>query len=1176
MDDMVTCPVCNRANAPGGKFCSECGSALARTCPLCGSAAAPTAKFCAECGTALTNASAPVTEAAARAAPAAERRLVTVLFADLVGFTPLSESRDAEDVRELLSRYFETARSVIERYGGTVEKFIGDAVMALWGAPIAQEDDAERAVRAALDLVSAVETLGAEAGSSDLRLRAGALTGEAAVTLGAEGQGMVAGDLVNTASRIQAAAEPGTVLVGEHTRRASEAAVAYEDAGSYELKGKAEAVHLWRALRVIANRGGEGRAAGLEAPFVGRERELRLVKDLFHATAEEGKAHLLSVVGVAGIGKSRLAWEFEKYLDGLVAEIWWHKGRCLAYGDAIAYWALAEMVRMRCRITEDEAADSALRKLRAVVEDFIPDAEERTFVEPRLQHLLGLADRTAPDREDLFSAWRLFFERMAERGPVLLLFEDLQWADTALVEFVDYLLEWSRGFPIFVITLARPEVTERSPSWGASTRSFTSVLLEPLSNEAVDALLQGLVPGLSEEIRSQIRDRADGIPLYAVETVRMLLDRGLLEREGDEYRPVGTIEALDVPESLQALIAARLDGLEPEERRLLGDASVLGKTFAPRGLAALSGLPEETIEPLLASLVRKEVLTLQSDPRSPERGQYGFLQALVQRVAYEMLSRHDRKAKHLAAAAYLDGQAGLDPDEIAEVIAAHYLDAYRADEDAGDAAEIKAQAVDWLRRAGERAAALAATDDAQRAFDSAAELADDSQERARLLERAGELAFTGNRLDAAEERQREAQRLHEQAGGTHAAARAAAALGLTIWQRGRIEEAIGMMERAFDVLASDELDADTARLAAELGRLHHFAGNRANALARIEIALDFAEALRIPDLLAGALNTKSLILFRRPHESQALLNEALRIALENDLAPEALRAYNNLIVFMEETDRPEQVRAAVEEALSLARRRGDRFWEMRLTTHLAWACRDGGDWDQALSVTETLPPDTLDVSVLASRCGAAWIELERGRPHEAKAWLEGIPEPGDEATADQQVLSVSVWATMLRAEADGRLEDALDVLQSEVPRAVDKVTLGLSGLLQSTATLASAIGNPARAEEIAAPAEGLPPSAHTRAVDSQLHRIRANAAAARGDGVGAAEAFGLALAAARNLGFSPNLAPILHDYARWLIEDGRPDDAAPLLAEARELFAQMGATVWLQRLDELEPAAAVA
>ena len=405
----MTCPSCGTQNEVDRKFCGECGAKLALACTACGAANTPGVKFCGECGVPLGAEAGPLP---APTQPEAERRLVSVLFADLVGFTTLSESRDAEDVRELLSRYFDTARQVIGRYGGTVEKFIGDAVMAVWGAPVAREDDAERAIRAALDLVDAVSAL-----VSGLEMRAGVATGEAAVTVGADGQGMVAGDLVNTASRIQSVARPGTVLVGETTRRMSEAAIAYADAGEHELKGKTEEVRLWRALRVVGTRGGEGRSAGLEAPFVGRSAELRLVKELFHTTAEERKARLVSVIGIAGIGKSRLAWEFEKYIDGLIEDVWWHRGRCLAYGEGVSYWALAEMVRWRSGILEEEEPASARAKLRAIVEQFVPDGEEREWIEPRLQHLLGLTERTAPDQQDLFSAWRRFFELMTATGP---------------------------------------------------------------------------------------------------------------------------------------------------------------------------------------------------------------------------------------------------------------------------------------------------------------------------------------------------------------------------------------------------------------------------------------------------------------------------------------------------------------------------------------------------------------------------------------------------------------------------------------------------------------------------------------------------------------------------------------------------------------------------------------
>src|SRR5439155_6660826 len=295
-------------------------------------------------------------------------------------------------------------------------------------------------------------------------------------------------------------------------------------------------------------------------------------------------------------------------------------------------------------------AAPAMTKLQATLSEYVLDDEERRFVEPRLGHLLGLEERQAGEREELFGAWRLFFERLADADPVVMVFEDMHWADPSLLDFVEYLLEWARDHPLYVITLTRPELTERRPTWGAGSRTFSSLYLEPLSEKAMMQLLDGFVPGVPPELRERILARAEGVPLYAVETVRMLLDRGVLVPEGSVYRPPGPIETLEVPETLQALIAARLDGLSADERRLLQDGAVFGKTFTRQALAALSGLAVEQLEPLLASLVRKEVLGLQADVRSPEHGQYGFLQDLVRHVAYETLSRHERRARHLAAA----------------------------------------------------------------------------------------------------------------------------------------------------------------------------------------------------------------------------------------------------------------------------------------------------------------------------------------------------------------------------------------------------------------------------------------------------------------------------------------------------------------------------------------------
>ena len=472
------------------------------------------------------------------------------------------------------------------------------------------------------------------------------------------------------------------------------------------------------------------------------------MKDLFHASEEERRAQLVLVSGIAGIGKSRLAWEFEKYVDGLAADTFWHRGRCLSYGEGVAYWALAEMVRMRCGILDDEDAASAGVKLTQKLEEHLPDAEERRWVRPRIAHLLGLEDGIPGDEENLFSAWRILFERLAEQHPTVLLFEDVQWADAGLLDFIEYLLDWSRNQPLYVFALARPEFAEKRSTW-AGKRGYTQLYLEPLPVSAMNELLTGLVPGLPDDLRERVLERAEGVPLYAVETVRMLLDRGLLARDGDVYRPTGPIEQLEMPETLQALIAARLDGLTAEERHLVQDGAVLGKTFTKQGLGALTGMDAAALEPILASLLRKEVLSVQADPLSPERGQYAFLQDIVKRVAYETISRKERKAKHLATAEYLLSLPGSDEDEIVEVVAQHLIDALESAPDAPDAAEIRDRARGMLVRAGERAASLAATAEAQRAFERAADLTDDAPVKAELYERAGTMARTGARGEEA-------------------------------------------------------------------------------------------------------------------------------------------------------------------------------------------------------------------------------------------------------------------------------------------------------------------------------------------------------------------------------------------------------------------------------------------
>jgi len=1154
----VVCGACRAENEQGRNFCGECGGPLARVCPACGTANGAAARFCGECGTALVGAAA---QPAPASTPTAERRLVSVLFADLVGFTTLSESRDAEEVRELLSRYFETCRRLIELYGGTVEKFIGDAVMAVWGTPVATEDDAERAVRAALDLVAAVSALGDEVGAPQLRARAGVLTGEAAVTLGATGEGMVAGDLVNTASRVQSAAEPGSVYVGESTRRATEPTIVFEEAGAFELKGKEGLTPLWKALRVVSGARGALKSAGLEAPFVGRSRELRQIKDLFHDAAEQRKAHLVSITGIAGIGKSRLAWEFYKYFDGLPQLTYWHRGRCLAYGEGVTYWALADMVRMRCRITEDEEPASALAKLRAALEEHIPDPDERRFVEPRVAQLLGLVEHEAREKQDLFAAWRLFFERLADAYPTVLAFEDMQWADASLLDFVEYLLDWSRGSPIVVISLARPELLERRPTWGAGQRSFTALYLEPLPAEAMEELLAGLVPGLPGDVRDRILARAQGVPLYAVETVRMLLDRGLLVRDGAAYRLTGPVEALEVPETLHALIAARLDGLPPEERRLLQDAAVVGKTFTVGALAALAG-SEAGIEQLLAALARKEVLGVQADPRSPERGQYGFLQDLVRHVAYETLSKRERRARHLAAAAYLSTAFAEDEGEVIEVIASHYLAAHEAAPDAADAGEIRERAQGALVRAGEHARSLAAAAEALRYFAQAATLTDDPTERAALLDRAGFIAARAGQPDAARAQLEASIELYEAQGETHAAARVVSRLARVDAFTGRRDEAMARMERAFAVTSGDEPDEDLALLAARLAFGYWYGGDLERAAERAELALDIAEAHAYATALPLALRAKAGVANSRGHiqEAGALVSQALRLALEADVVEEAGTCYFWLSDRCFQRDDYARALEYLDEGLDLMRRVGDRAGESAFLSERTHALLMLGRWDEVQATSDDFSAERwasggLFLSLFEA---AVEVDVQRGRLEEARRVFALLSRLEESTDNQDRSTFLAVRASLHLAE--GRPGEALadGEVAVEAARifgiAAQSAKHGIVVALEA----ASALGQSAKLEELLALIDAVPLGTRPPFLDAQAQRIRARAAGEETGLGAAAERF-------RSLGIVFWLAVTQLEQAELLLRTGRAEQAGPLLEESSEILERLGASPWLAR-----------
>jgi class 3 adenylate cyclase/tetratricopeptide (TPR) repeat protein len=1095
--------------------------------------------------------------------------VTSVLFGDLVAFTTLAESRDPEEVRELLSRYFNECRTVIGRYGGTVEKFIGDAVMAVWGVPVALGDDAERAVRAGLELLQIASALGEEVGAPGLAMRVGIVTGEVAVTVGAAGEGMVAGDAVNTASRVQSTAAPGEVWVDETTRSLTSAAIAYEDAGDHALKGKAEPVRLYTARAVVASVGGAQRVDGLEAPMTGRNRELRLVKELFHASEESGRPSLLVVEGEAGVGKSRLAWEFEKYIDGLSYPVRWHRGRCLAYGEGVAFWALAEAVRGRLGLVETDPGGMVTEQLDAGLLRFVPDPEEQAWLRPRLLVLVGAGPAGSFAREDLFAAWTVFFERVGEGDkPVVLVVDDAQHADEGFLGFLDHLLAGAR-FPVFVVALARPGLLERRPDLATNRRA--SVLhLGPLGDKDMAKLLDGLVAGLPPAARTALAERADGVPLFAVETVRALIDRNLVLPIEGRYvlvDPEGLdLGAVGAPASLHALVAARLDALAPSERRVVADASVLGAAFTREAIEALAGdvpdLPEA-----LDSLVHLQILAVQADRLSAEFGQYRFEQAVVRQVAYETLSRRDRKARHLAVASY--HQTLVDPgDEVAPLVAQHYLDALEASTTSdADRDALAAAAIGWLEKAADRARRLGSPGEGLRHLENALTLARDPATTARLDEAAAWCGQYAGRYDDGIEHAVRAIQAYELVGDDVGAGRAAAAQGSALIQgRGDNAQAMVLLERYWQAL-DGRGDATSALL--PLARILAIAlrqnGRHADAQPLVDARVKLAEAAGNMDDLADALNEKGVGYQQTgaPFIAKVLLESAADLARRRGLPVTLARALNNLGVDALARDIPAAVRI-IREAVTAARQSGAAGWISLASANLVVALWTQGSWSE-------IDPMLQDPAILAdatvSGIGLAvgvWLAEARGVTSDLVP--TDVPETSDDVNA-------LAWTAHLNQHAARRRGD-LAAAAAHGFEAVEHVySFGGPGddflsLWPSAVEAALEAGDLDLVRRLQLFTDDVPPGLLSPALIA--HRARATALVERVDGgrLEVVEAnLGVALDAYTQMGAATHRALTEEDLARCMVEQGRGDEAAPLLARARTTYEELGALSWLRRLD---------
>jgi class 3 adenylate cyclase/tetratricopeptide (TPR) repeat protein len=1018
----VTCPNCGQENPAGFLLCGMCGTPLAATAPA-----------------------------------REERKLVTVLFCDLVGFTQRSEQMDPEDVRALLRSYHEHLRGELERFGGTVEKFIGDAVVAVFGAPVAHEDDPERAVRAAL----AIRDWARE--QEGLELRIAVNTGEALVSLGADparGEGMVAGDVVNTASRLQSAAPTNGILVGETAYRATQHAIDYREADPVAAKGKAEPVRVWEAVDARSRLGSDVLREAA-TPLVGRRREVDLLTGTLDRVVAERSPQLVTLVGVPGIGKSRLVYELLRHVEAGEELVTWRQGRSLPYGAGVAFWALGEIVKAQAGILESDTEETSLAKLGRAVADVVQADADAAWMAARLRPLVGVAaegELTGDRRDEAFTAWRRFLEALAERRPLVLVFEDLHWADDVLLDFVDELPDWTSGVPLLVVGTARPELLDRRPGWGGGKLNATTLALSPLGEEETARLIGGVLERalLPAETQVALVERAGGNPLYAEQFARLYLERG-------------SADDLPLPESLQGLIAARLDGLSAEEKGLLQNAAVVGKVF---WVGALRRAPHEAAR-LLHSLERKAFVRRERRSAVEGQEQYAFAHVLVRDVAYGQIPRQERADKHRRAAAWIES-LGRGEDH-AEMVAHHYLAALDLARAAGRPdPDLRRRARTALAEAGDRALALNASPAAVRLFSKALDLSrSDDAERPELLFRLGDAlhrAGDERRGDVLEE----AAEALLAAGTRPRAAEAYAVLAELWWQRGLRERSLRHQERAMALVRDAPPSAAKARVLAEVSRFQAIGGPEAEALETGREALALAQALDLTELAARVLNNIGIA-----RVSLGDLDGVGDVERSVELArsinsPEAVRGLNNMAVVL--LDSGDRRRAC--ELLAEAVREGERIGGAATLRHskgvLAWLLWAVGEWDEALRRAEEILrevdsglPSYVEGGVRRTR-GRIWFARSQ---HEAAAVaeIERNVELG-RAIKDPQVLLPALAGAARTYFELGRLAEARR-LAEEVLLVLDPLGYGRLHLVLDLVIVAAELGvaDPLRRAVQAAP-----------------------------------------------------------------------------------------------------------
>ena len=1086
-----------------------------------------------------------------------------MLFCDLVGFTAASDATDPEDVRARIRPYHARLRQEIERYGGTVEKFVGDAVMAVFGAPVAHEDDAERAVRAGLRILEAIAELNEADPGLALQVRIGINTGEAVVALGAkpeEGEGIVTGDVVNTASRLQGAAPVNGIAVSEQTYRATERVFDYEQLEPVAVKGKAEPLPLWRPLAARA-RFGSDLTRTHATKLVGRELEKPLLIGTFERSAQQRSCQLVTIVGEPGVGKSRLCAELFQYVDERPELVTWRQGRCLPYGEGIAFWALGEIVKAECGILDSDSPDEAAAKLERALPAGDPDLP---WLRARLQPLVGAHGEPA-SREESFTAWRRFLESLSAQSPTVLVVEDLHWADPALLAFLEHLAEWSEGVPLLLLCTARPELYEQHPTFGANARNAHRINLSPLTDEETARLLAALLERavLPAETQQTLLERAGGNPLYAEEFARLLSDRGeLAESDEDE-----------VPDSVQALIAARLDTLSPERKSLLQDAAVLGKVFWAGALVEMGAREPREVELDLHELSRKELVRPARTSSMEGEAEYGFWHVLVRDVCYSQIPRAARAAGHRAAASWIEGQAAGRAEDLADVLAHHYLQALelvRLVGPATDVAALEERARHYLLLAGQRALPLDVAS-AEASLARALELTPlGDPTRARILERWAEAAQQQYRHKAAAEALEEALAIYKERGEALAAGRVLSTLSVVVDRRGddRDEEAI---TEAIELLEAQPPGPELVDAYSDLAGHHAVRSKREEAIAAADRALGLAAELGLPEppRALGFRGDASSQLGERQGLDD--IRRALSLALERSQGRAAAVQHNNLAMAVWLYEGPAAALATCREGIDFCERRGITEFSLNIGAMATTFAAECGFSDEVLAKVESLSrrieaaghvmfvePRSARLRVLAER-GAG------GGPAAAEELLLAVRESGD---VTRIAIGLTAAARVLLAEGRARETQALlaEILELDAVRADTYYGALLPGLVRT----AIAVDDPSLAARLV---EGV--EAKTPLFEHALVASRAQLAEARAELHEAAELYGDAAERWREFGNVHERAYALLGQGRCLAALGEPDAELPLRA-ARDLFASMGYKPALADTEELLASVAAA